>query len=537
MSDTLDDAFRELQREYIAEAPARLAELRKDAAALAAGEADAIASLATRFHRLAGSGGSYGFPTLSQLGRELEDWVRTTAEWDRTTLARLSGSIERVASVFDDAAREIGVPQTLVKQSEFGWRALLVGRAGDLVTEIASGLEISGFAVASDDGEPSPQTIPVSARPDLVVIVSEDEGHDPYAQAAAWYASRTSRPRAVVLVDGTGRADRLRAVAAGIDAVYSPEHVADELPKYAKTLARIGVPPPSVLLIQDHHERAETTLAWLEQANLRVTRCEDALDAREALARELPDLILMDAHLPGVDGFTLARLIRQDYRFNLLPIVFLTDQRSVSTEIEALRAGADDFLTVPVDRNLLLQVVLARAERGRRIRELVHRDGLTGLLNHATLMAELEHVVEFAHRVSEPFVFMMLDVDHFKRVNDSHGHLVGDQVLLHVARVFQSTGRASDLIGRYGGEEFGIILRRNSKEGAKVFAEKLRAALATQPATVLEGMTIPVKVSIGVACYPADAETAAELTKEADTALYRAKAGGRDRVEFAVDNP
>jgi diguanylate cyclase (GGDEF)-like protein len=168
---------------------------------------------------------------------------------------------------------------------------------------------------------------------------------------------------------------------------------------------------------------------------------------------------------------------------------------------------------------------------------MVHRDGLTGLLNHATLMAELEHAVEYARRHGETFAFLMIDVDHFKRVNDRYGHIAGDQVLLHVARVFQTTARASDLIGRYGGEEFGMILRRTDRAGAGILATKLRTALQEQPAVVGAGETIPVKVCIGVAVYPEDSTAANEVAQLADAALYRAKAGGRDRVEFTREMP
>jgi diguanylate cyclase (GGDEF)-like protein len=255
------------------------------------------------------------------------------------------------------------------------------------------------------------------------------------------------------------------------------------------------------------------------------------------MIREVPDLILTDTRLPGIDGLSLARLVRQDSRFGLTPIVFLTHHDTVADQIEALSAGADHFLTEPVDRELLTHLVINRAERGRRLREMLHRDGLTGLLNHATLMAELEHAVEYARRHGETFAFLMIDVDHFKRVNDRYGHIAGDQVLLHIARVFQTTARASDLIGRYGGEEFGMILRRTDRAGAATLATKLRNALAEQPAVVGAGETIPVRVCIGVSVYPEDSTTANVVAQLADAALYRAKAGGRDRVEFTREMP
>ncbi|MEO7973386.1 MAG: GGDEF domain-containing protein, partial [Thermoanaerobaculia bacterium] len=200
--------------------------------------------------------------------------------------------------------------------------------------------------------------------------------------------------------------------------------------------------------------------------------------------------------------------------------------------MEGLRAGGDDFLAKPVERSHLLQVVLTRTERGRRIRELVHRDGLTGVLNHATLMAELEHAIAFAGRHGEPLTFLMLDLDHFKRINDTFGHLVGDQVLMHVARVFKKGIRGSDMLGRYGGEEFGLILRRCPPANGRAIADKMRQSLADAELTLGNSDPITMRVSIGVATFPGSGKTATEVASAADRALYRAKSSGRDRVEM-----
>ncbi len=533
MSDALNDALSELRREYLFEAPGRLAELRKDVAAYRAGEADAATSLLRRFHRLAGSGGSYGFPQISTLAREGEQLL-SPAEPEPAGhhAARLEALVDRLAEAFDRAARELGLPARGPAVTEFGWRALVLGRDNQLRQDVTAALMNTGFVVRTDNGEGEPRELKISERPDLVVVLDDPPGPDPYATATAWSGAGPVRPRSIVLVTRSESTDRVRALAAGIDSILPAERVPVDLPTYAKTLARIGSPPPRVLLVENDQAQADTIMQWLEQANARVTHCLDGGAAREAMVRETPDLILMDTRLPGIDGLSLARLVRQDSRFGLTPIVFLTHHDSVADQIEALSAGADHFLTEPVDRELLTHLVVTRAERGRRLREMVHRDGLTGLLNHATLMAELEHAVEFARRHGESFAFMMIDVDHFKRVNDRYGHLAGDQVLLHVARVFQTTARASDMIGRYGGEEFGMILRRTDRTGAGILANKLRTVLLEQPAVVGAGEQIPVRVCIGIAAYPEDAATASDLALLADGALYRAKAGGRDRVEF-----
>ena len=534
MTDPLNTALAELRREYLFDVPGRLAELRKDVAAFRAGEADAVQSLIGRFHRLSGSGGSYGFPEISEIARGGERWLRTEEPTPGEVAAmRLEELVDRLAAAFDAAARELGLPARGPAVTEFGWRALVIGSDGPLRREIESALVNTGFVVRGESGAGEPRELKLSERPDLVVVADGPAGPDPFATATAWSGAGPVRPRSIVLVGRIESTERVRALAAGIDTIIPPDRVSVDLPTYAKTLARIGSPPPRVLLVENDAAQAETITQWLEQANAKVTHCIDGASAREAITRDTPDLILTDTRIPGIDGLSLARLVRQDTRFSLTPIVFLTDRDTVADQIAALSAGADHFLTEPVDRELLTHLVINRAERGRRLREMVHRDGLTGLLNHATLMAELEHAVEFARRHGESFAFLMVDVDHFKRVNDRYGHLAGDQVLLHVARVFQTTARASDLIGRYGGEEFGMILRRTDRAGAGILAGKLRVALAEHPALIAAGETIPVRVCIGIAAYPDDASTAGDLAQLADAALYRAKAAGRDRVEFS----
>jgi diguanylate cyclase (GGDEF)-like protein len=534
MTDPLNTALAELRREYLFDVPGRLAELRKDVAAFRAGEADAVQSLIGRFHRLSGSGGSYGFPEISEIARGGERWLKTEQPPPGEVAAvRLEELIDRLAAAFDAAARDLGLPARGPAVTEFGWRALVVGSDGPLRKSVQEALTNTGFVVRGESGAGEPRELKLSERPDLVVVTDTPAGPDPFATATAWSGAGPVRPRSIVLVGRVEATDRVRALAAGIDTIIPFDRVSVDLPTYAKTLARIGSPPPRVLLVESDAARAEMISQWLEQANAKVTHCADGASAREALIRDTPDLILTDTRIPDLDGLSLARLVRQDSRFSLTPIVFLTDHDTVADQIAALSAGADHFLTEPVDRELLTHLVINRAERGRRLREMVHRDGLTGLLNHATLMAELEHAVEYARRHGEAFAFLMIDVDHFKRINDRYGHLAGDQVLLHVARVFQTTARASDLIGRYGGEEFGMILRRTDRAGAGVLAGKLRTALAEQPAVLAAGETIPVRVCVGIAAYPDDAATAGELAQLADSALYRAKAAGRDRVEFS----
>jgi CheY-like chemotaxis protein len=152
----------------------------------------------------------------------------------------------------------------------------------------------------------------------------------------------------VVLADPAEQFDRLRSAAAGLDAVFGPAGLPEELAQYARSLARIGAPPPNVIVVEDDPAQAQLMSVWLGQLNARVTLCHTAQQASETLMREFPDLVLLDVDLPDVDGYAIARLIRQDHRLALVPIVFLTARRTLADEMEGLRAGGDDFLAKPV---------------------------------------------------------------------------------------------------------------------------------------------------------------------------------------------
>jgi diguanylate cyclase (GGDEF)-like protein len=281
-----------------------------------------------------------------------------------------------------------------------------------------------------------------------------------------------------------------------------------------------------VLLLDGDAGRGARLGAILEEAHIRVVRSPLAKPVQELLDREIPDLLAVSPRLTDADGFSVVRMVRQDPRFHLLPAIFIGAQEPTDM-VEALRAGADDFVADTAPAELLLQTVITRAERGRRLREMLHRDELTGLLNHGALMAELGYAVDYSRRHGGPLTFVLFDLDRFGEVHERFGQVVGDQILLHVANVFRSSVRASDVIGRYGGEEFAMILRGAGPTGAAILATKLRRVLSEQAATTAEGVIIPLDVSIGWAAHPTDGTNAGELAHGAMRALRREKAEKR----------
>jgi diguanylate cyclase (GGDEF)-like protein len=517
MTEPLDTTLLGLQREYLASMPARLDELRSDILGLSQGHPDAAGSLRARLHRLAGSGGSFGFAELSAIAREGERWL--AANPSSTDTAGLSSVVERLTLAVRNADGQLAAAAA----GESGGiipRALVIMRPAPQRERIAQELRGAGYEVRIGTRHDDPGAIPIEQFPHLVIIGGEAGDGDLSAIASTWTNSPDRRPGAVVLVETLRPVDRLRAIAAGVDAVFPADQVEQKLPRYARTFARIGPPPSTVVLVDHDAGRTGRLVAALELAHIRVACSVPTQPVAETLDRESPDLLLLSTRLRDADPFALVRMIRQDARYHLLPVVFVGED-DTAERIAALRAGADDFVSIGADSALLVQTVIARAARGRRIRELVHRDGLTGLLNHPTLISELEGAVEYSQRYGEPLAFVLFELDGIKTIGERLGPRAGDEVLLHAASVFRSNVRASDVIGRYGGEAFGMLLRGANAAGATVLAQNLHRVLGDQPAKTSGGEVIPLQVKVGTAVFPRDGTTAAELAQSADRALRR----------------
>ncbi len=249
------------------------------------------------------------------------------------------------------------------------------------------------------------------------------------------------------------------------------------------------------------------------------------------LVESKPEIVLVDLYMKGCDGRELAQLIRQQEAFIGIPIVFLSVERDPDVQIDAIRAGGDEFLTKPVKPEHLVASIEMRAQRTRDIRYFMERDSLTGLLNHSHLIGGLNNEIRRAERIGNNLCFAMIDIDNFKHVNDSFGHLTGDRVLKSLARMLQDRLRKTDIIGRYGGEEFGIVFFNTTTEHAERILNEVRESFARIRHTA-NSKDFYVSFSCGLAGYPKFG-TAAKLGKASDDALYKAKEFGRNRVVIA----
>jgi|HubBroStandDraft_5_1064220.scaffolds.fasta_scaffold10845_2 two-component system cell cycle response regulator len=272
-----------------------------------------------------------------------------------------------------------------------------------------------------------------------------------------------------------------------------------------------------------------------------VLAVSDGLEAMRVLEREdSPALVILDWLMPGSDGVDVIKQLRAQQQPRYRYVLLVTSKGEKRDILTGLDAGADDYLTKPFDASELN----ARLRVGQRILDLQRQlvsalevsefrathDGLTGLFNRSAISELLHREVLRCSREHQSISALMADVDHFKRINDTHGHLVGDEVLKNVSSLMKGSLRSYDFVGRYGGEEFLVVLPTCEQAEALAVAERIRASVADSTLE-LAGLPIKATVSLGVGSCPCGSYDANELVRVADHALYKAKERGRNRVE------
>ncbi|MFM2070896.1 MAG: hypothetical protein RLZZ623_1159 [Actinomycetota bacterium] len=274
----------------------------------------------------------------------------------------------------------------------------------------------------------------------------------------------------------------------------------------------------------------------LEEEGYEVFQAIDGHAALVECATSRPDAILLDIEMPGLDGHQVLARLKADPELSDIPVVFLTGRTSTDDMVAGLRAGAHDYLKKPFEPAELLAriggaVRMKRLQDELRLRneeldQLSRIDALTLAYNRRHIDEQLDRQSHTAKRHEQPLAILMLDIDHFKHVNDVEGHPAGDRVLREFANRLRSVVRLDDIIGRWGGEEFIVIAPQTEVDGALALGERLRAVVAAQPFD-LGDHCIPITVSVGCSV---GLEAAADLVDRADTALYRSKTEGRNRV-------
>jgi diguanylate cyclase (GGDEF)-like protein len=502
---------------------------------------DAIRRLRQIVHGLAGGAASFGIPGISAAARPLAERLQ-----DVLNSGRLPdpAQVERWQSAMEDIARaaeltgdgggpRLEPPPVLVPAASPCERRLLYLVEDDVVLARNLALQIScyGYVVRIFN---DPAMLPDAVRKDppaaiLMDIIFPEGG---LAGTEAIRDLREHGARHVPVIFFSVRDDlmaRLQAVRAGGDAYFTKpvdiNEIGDALDRLTATQE---TEPCRILLVEDDPGQVAWITLTLRQAGMQTAVVVDPFQVIQPLVEFRPDLILMDIHMPGCNGIELARVIRQQEAYVGIPIVFLTADGDLRRRHDAMRTGGDEYLTKPVRGEDLVEIVRARVARARVLRSYMIQDSLTGLLNHTHIKEHLEREVARARRHGQSLAFGLLDIDYFKSVNDTYGHTAGDRVVRNFARLLRQRLRKSDLIGRYGGDEFAVILPGAVLADAVKVLEQIRAGFSSvRQRSFHEEFGVTVSGGVSVMGPSTDARL---LCEAADRALYRAKQEGRNRV-------
>ena len=328
---------------------------------------------------------------------------------------------------------------------------------------------------------------------------------------------------------GTDFESQHQALGAGCDACCATgtQHAAI-MARIVKFCSNEEEPPYRVLVVEDSKTAGaliRRTLSESDIESLAITRPQEVLTA---LASYQPDLVLMDMYMPGCTGVEVTRVIRQHAEFLSTPVVYLSGDSNVALQVDALRLGGDHFLTKPFNPVILNAVVKSKIDRYRTLRRTMLQDSLTGLLNHTSSKQQLQNAINATRLDGGGLCVAMVDIDHFKSVNDTYGHPVGDHVIRSLAWLLKQRVRKSDTVGRYGGEEFVVVLPGSLADQAHAVLDRIRLDFSRIRHPVDDGW-FSCGFSCGIAQWNADFDSES-LLKRADEALYRAKRAGRNQV-------
>ncbi len=309
-----------------------------------------------------------------------------------------------------------------------------------------------------------------------------------------------------------------------------------ELLAYLKKFFEGTINRGRVLVVEDSKLQNHTISQQLKLKHIQPISAYSGEDALEILLKgETIDTMLLDIHLPGASGFQIAKALKNDSRFSWIPIIGITASEGedrINTMNKAFQSGIDDFISKPYNMIEFFARVMANIKRGKLIKKLKEEsemDSLTKLYNRRTVFKFLEKAFANAKRYNQDLSFLMIDIDKFKNVNDTYGHIGGDEILRSIAKTIQSSVRESDIAGRFGGEEFSVVMPNTDIQGAGMVAEKIRKTIE-ENGVEFNNSTVNVTVSLGVSTIDRKNDTLENLVRKADEALYKAKDTGRNRV-------
>lgn len=523
-----------LARDYAQSLPGEVAELEAAYRRAADRSPERIAELSRLAHRLHGTAGSFGVPEVSELAGRIEALLgrlcgaEATAGgiWQElgTLVARL-GSTAAAAGVpapWDGAPTSITREKVLVVDADPAFLAFALEAGRRDLFEVTTACEPREALETA-----------AATAPDILIVGvrrGEDERSFELARSLRRLPGLGSVPLAFTSDDARVNS-RIAAAHAGASLfLLRPLDASAFVTALRQLSALRQADRPRVLVVDDDVEFLELAALVLRQDGMWVRTMSDPAGILEVMEETPPDVVLLDLIMPGISGYDVCRMLRISPRWQSTPVIFVTGRDGQEGRLAAFRAGGDDYLVKPVMPEEMLVRIRSTVERARLLKERMDKDSLTGLLLRRAFLDGVAARLSESQRHDRPLTLALLDLDHFKHVNDHHGHLAGDRVLAQLGRLLSCSFRAEDLRGRWGGEEFVLAFPGEASETIARVLERVLGEFSSLDFRGEKGEPFHVTFSAGVASYPQDGAQVDALLRVADRRLYRAKDGGRARI-------
>ncbi|MBZ0186611.1 MAG: diguanylate cyclase [Candidatus Obscuribacterales bacterium] len=503
-----------------------------------------LKQLAEHFHQIAGSAGVYNLSELTPVAEAGERLCMTMFQEQPDDIIvywrhfrEMTTQMHSILASANLSATEGQAPPTHLLTAtaaplmvqEAGPDVIIVSSDRNRLAKLERSLSSQGMSVRPCPSWVEAKDAIMTKFPDGLLVcvpISDGNGYDLIAGCRSLPGG--DGVSIVLLSEEQGFIDKIGAIKAGTDAFFELPTEVDVIVEKLRYLFERGKPERyRILSVEDDADQAKYLISIMEEAGYHVLWQQDPRLFEEALLTFCPDLLLLDIMMGEINGFELARFVRQNERFAAIPILFLTTQNQLEAHIESARAGGDDHLIKPVNPQLLISTIAGKLERYRIFQKLLKNDGLTQTLNHSHFMEFAKRSVKVrAHRFEQ--VLTIFDIDDLKLVNDNYGFAVGDRTIVSLVQIIKKVYRHTDIIGRIGGDEIAVLDDSLRIADAKEVSRELLGSFANVPHKS-GGQFFKMTVSAGVASLQGDGDFSS-LVERASLALKTAKQQGKNQV-------
>lgn len=544
--DNISEKLQELRQNYLLQLPTELAELNSIAKNLGrrGNDHEILQDLHYRLHKLAGSGGMYGAEELSKKAKLLEEqvqqWLHEAVKAPSSPLRKKFGrDLSNLISTLKAIKPTENQSSTLASQTDStesdSVNIWLIENEKDIALAFTKQLEPFNYNIHLFSDPAAAIELSKSKTPSIMIIDIAFAGFSTKANKQSNLSELWQIDTAILAISSEDSFhSRARAAQLGVEGFYpKPIDIHKIVNRITRIMEKKRAPAPKVLIIDDDKNLADYYRLILLKAGMIADTLNQPEDMITKISQFQPELILMDLYMPVYSGPNLAGIIRQYNRWAGLPIVYLSAETDMDMQLQALRSGADAFLTKPISETRLIAAVLTQVERARELDAQINRDSLTGMLKHADIKETADIKIKQAIQSNSVTTIVMLDIDNFKQVNDSYGHAAGDMVISSIAMLLRQRLRQTDIIGRYGGEEFLAVLPNCNAQSAHALLDDIRQRFANIQFTHRKNK-FSCTISAGYVATAAQSQlTGSLLIEAADSALYEAKHSGRNCIVSA----